>query len=84
MSGEAMTAGPRRASLGSMAIANPPLVGRAREIERLQEWGARARSGRRMTVLVDGEAGIGKSRLVAEAVARLREPDDLVLVGHCV
>jgi DNA-binding CsgD family transcriptional regulator/tetratricopeptide (TPR) repeat protein len=67
-----------------MASANGVLVGRAEETGRLQDGAALARNGRRVVVLVDGEAGIGKSRLVSDAVARLREPDDLVLVGHCV
>jgi DNA-binding CsgD family transcriptional regulator/tetratricopeptide (TPR) repeat protein len=37
-----------------------------------------------MALVVAGEAGIGKSRLVSEAIGRFRRPDDLVLVGHCV
>lgn len=69
---------------GVMTRANAGLVGRSDETRRLQEWVARARRGRRVALVVDGEAGIGKSRLVSEVVARLRERDDLVLVGHCV
>lgn len=34
-------------------------------------------------VLVEGEPGVGKSRLVAETVADLAERGDLVLVGRC-
>jgi DNA-binding CsgD family transcriptional regulator/tetratricopeptide (TPR) repeat protein len=67
-----------------MAIANTALVGRVEETERLRACAARARSGRRVALVVAGEAGIGKSRLVSEAVSRFRKPDDLVLVGHCV
>jgi predicted ATPase len=45
-------------------------LGRAfRGFERLRANAARARSGERATVLVGGEAGIGKSRLVSEAVS---------------
>jgi DNA-binding CsgD family transcriptional regulator len=60
------------------------MVGRTEEFERLRANAARARLSERATVLVDGEAGIGKSRLIAEAITRLREPDDLVVVGHGV
>jgi hypothetical protein len=37
---------------------------------------------RAATVLVAGEAGVGRSRLVAELIARIPEPS-LVLVGQC-
>jgi DNA-binding CsgD family transcriptional regulator len=73
-----------RGSVAVMAWTEPPLVGRVEEIERLRDCAARTRLGQRVTVLVDGEAGIGKSRLVSEAVSRLREPDDLVIAGHGV
>ncbi len=67
-----------------MAWTEPRLVGRTEEIERLRAGVARGRSGQRATVLVDGEAGVGKTRLVAEAIARFREPGDVLIVGHGV
>jgi len=67
-----------------MAVTTLPLVGRTEELERLRHGVARSRSGQRATVLVDGEAGIGKSRLVSEAVVRFRQPDDVLIVGHGV
>jgi class 3 adenylate cyclase len=43
-----------------------PMVGRVAETARLLERAARAASGQGQVVVIDGEAGIGKSRLVAE------------------
>ncbi len=43
-----------------------PLVGRSRELENLRELFEQGRSGRGQVVLVAGDAGIGKSRLLYE------------------
>lgn len=58
------------------------MVGRDEEISRLLDAADRARSGEPVLVVVTGEAGIGKSRLVGELTRRL--DDALVLVGHGV
>ena len=50
-----------------------PLVGREEELERLGRRWERARSGEGQLVLVIGEPGIGKSRLVEEFHAQLGE-----------
>jgi DNA-binding CsgD family transcriptional regulator/tetratricopeptide (TPR) repeat protein len=58
-------------------------VGRRAELTRLEaSWKAAVVDERAATVLLSGEAGVGKSRLVAELVARIPEPS-LVLVGQC-
>jgi predicted ATPase len=43
----------------------------------------RARSGSPTTVLVYGEAGVGKTRLVAELADRARQDGVQTLVGRC-
>jgi len=46
-----------------------PLVGREAELDRLRELLAGGEAGRGVLAWIEGEAGIGKSRLLAEAVA---------------
>ena len=59
-----------------------PLVGRARELATLADAFDRVESScRAELVVVTGEAGIGKSRLVAELVART--PSGRALAGSC-
>lgn len=56
------------------------LVGRVAELDRIAGAVTSARGGTSRCLLVTGEAGIGKSRLVAEAVGSLA--DALVVTGH--
>ncbi|MEP6666771.1 MAG: AAA family ATPase, partial [Nocardioidaceae bacterium] len=60
------------------------LVGRTQELQLLREAVKRARAGRTSVVLVEGEAGIGKSRLLEAALEAYGRPDDVVLVGRGV
>src|SRR5437870_3889501 len=55
-------------SVASTALRRPeiPLVGRRTELERLQGYLDRVASGTASVLVIEGEAGIGKSRLVAE------------------
>jgi DNA-binding CsgD family transcriptional regulator/tetratricopeptide (TPR) repeat protein len=60
------------------------LVGRATELARLEAAVDACRRGERSTVFVGGEAGIGKTRLVSELVARSRGHGVEILVGGCL
>ncbi len=65
-------------------LSSPVFVGRSNELKALLAAADAAASGRASLVLVGGEAGVGKSRLVAEFSARLRERGWLVLQGGSV
>ena len=55
------------------AIVRPPLAGRTDELARLLDEAARsARTGRSVLLLLEGEPGVGKSRLLDEMLALLR------------
>jgi DNA-binding NarL/FixJ family response regulator len=60
------------------------IVGRADELARLDAALSAAFAGSGGTVLVAGDAGIGKTRLVGELARRAREAGAQVLVGHCI
>ncbi|MDX6262967.1 MAG: hypothetical protein QOH84_4655 [Kribbellaceae bacterium] len=62
---------------------SPVLVGRSAEYAALVAAYERVRQGEAVTVLVSGEAGIGKSRLVSTVTAEL-PGDPLVLTGGCL
>ncbi|OPG11548.1 hypothetical protein B1L11_19905 [Microbispora sp. GKU 823] len=60
-------------------VPRPPLVGRATELRTLIDAVTRPPA----VVLVEGEAGIGKTRLVRAALDRLPTGDRAVLLGYC-
>jgi DNA-binding SARP family transcriptional activator len=60
-----------------------PFLGRRRELELLADQWEQARTGHRRAVLVAGEPGIGKSRLLSEAARRFHEDGAVVLFGRC-
>ena len=64
-------------------LAGTPLVGREREREVLQATWRAIREGARRVMLISGEAGIGKSSLVADLVRTAVEEGAAVLVGRC-
>ena len=66
------------------AVVSPVLINRRSELAALRAAYERARAGEPVTVLVSGEAGIGKSRLVATAVGALGDGEPMVLTGGCL
>ncbi|HYD46700.1 MAG TPA: AAA family ATPase, partial [Terriglobales bacterium] len=74
---------PSRQNLELPQVATaPPFVGRAVELERLLGAFARARAGTRATVLISGDQGIGKTRLLEELRERIGD-QALPLPGQC-
>src|SRR5690606_25964179 len=65
------------------AAAGPRFVGRALELGALAACLRAAEAGRGQLVAVAGEAGIGKTRLVQEWLARAGQPAERVLWGRC-
>jgi DNA-binding CsgD family transcriptional regulator/tetratricopeptide (TPR) repeat protein len=59
-------------------------VGRTNELARLHQLLARAGDGEPLVVLIGGEAGVGKTRLVEQLAATARERGMRVLGGGCV
>lgn len=62
----------RRAVRLQEPVYSLPMVGRERELAHIQECFARALAGQGQVVVIEAEAGMGKSRLIAEAVRLAR------------
>ena len=84
---EAMSSGRRRAAPANVQLpavlevaSLRPLIGREGELARLSHF--IEGDGRRL-VWVRGEAGVGKTRLVAELARRARSSGAIVLYGRC-
>jgi DNA-binding CsgD family transcriptional regulator/tetratricopeptide (TPR) repeat protein len=63
---------------------SPITVGRDAELARIDEARERAATGRPAIVIVRGEAGIGKTRLVGDAIDRAGSAGSLILHGACL
>ncbi|MEU6001021.1 AAA family ATPase [Streptomyces sp. NPDC047197] len=61
-----------------------PFVGREDELDRLADVLERARAGEARAVLVAGDAGVGKTRVLDELAGRAVAAGTTVLTGHCV
>src|SRR5262245_23746880 len=59
-------------------------VGRTQQLARLRELLVRATDGEALLVLLGGEAGVGKTRLVEQLAATATQQDVRVLRGGCV
>jgi ABC-type oligopeptide transport system substrate-binding subunit/DNA-binding SARP family transcriptional activator len=64
-------------------VTRSKLVGRAKELAFLEDCWQAAMAGRATLVLISGEAGVGKTRLVHEFAHRLRSQGARVLCGRC-
>ena len=67
-----------------MSMSSPVLVGRAGQLAALAAAQAEVGQGHPATVLVGGEAGVGKSRLLAEFATQSRATGTRVLTGGCL
>ena len=70
-------------SSGGPARSRTTFVGRRAEMERLETVWAAVEADRRQVVFVGGEPGVGKTRLVVEAAAALRDHGATVFWGSC-
>ncbi|MFJ7071951.1 ATP-binding protein [Streptomyces sp. NPDC098781] len=68
----------------STASFSTPLIGRDSEFARLSGVLERARGGEARAVLVAGDAGVGKTRVLDEVAGRAGADGMTVLTGHCV
>ena len=71
-------------TMGDVTTRTGTLVGRSRELGVLTAALAAASAGEPRAVLVSGDAGVGKTRLLDELVARAREQGAVAVVGHCL
>lgn len=67
----------------NQAVFSPILAGRTTDVEALRHWIAQAHTGKGVMVLIAGEAGIGKSRLLNEARAMATQSGFVTLQGNC-
>jgi tetratricopeptide (TPR) repeat protein len=65
-------------------VQSPTVVGRGEELQTLEAARRRAADGEPAVVLVGGEAGVGKTRLIAELTTHCAADGNRVLAGGCV
>ena len=68
----------------SQTVFATPFIGREEELARLSGVLERARGGEARAVLVAGDAGVGKTRVLNEIAVRAARAGMTVLTGHCV
>jgi class 3 adenylate cyclase/tetratricopeptide (TPR) repeat protein len=74
---------PGHGGVSGLGAGIPPFVGRTQELESLERCFRSAVAGRPRVVLVEGEAGIGKTRLLQEAMSVARRLGMEVWFGRC-
>ena len=67
-----------------LRVTSPIVIGRADESERLYAAFERARAGEACCVVIGGEAGVGKTRLIAALRERVEADGGRVLIGGCI
>jgi DNA-binding NarL/FixJ family response regulator len=75
------------AMMGTVApdrTATHPLLGRSRELASLADWVGLTGSSPARAVLLAGDAGVGKTRLLAELLASADQAGWSTMVGHCL
>ncbi|HET8911603.1 MAG TPA: AAA family ATPase, partial [Ktedonobacteraceae bacterium] len=65
------------------SVVSPVLIGREATLTSLENIFAQARAGQGKLVYLSGEAGVGKSRLVAEVRSRFERENACILQGAC-
>src|SRR3982074_1581829 len=75
---------PERISQMQPGLVSPVFVGRGAELASMLAAFESAVMGDPTVVIVGGEAGVGKTRLVEEVAARARDADARVLIGSCI
>jgi DNA-binding CsgD family transcriptional regulator len=65
-------------------VISPDMVGRVAELDELRSAHHVVADGQPLTVLLSGEAGVGKSRLVTEFAAEARDAGSRVVFTQCV
>jgi hypothetical protein len=65
-------------------VQSPTVVGRVEELQTVEAARRRAADGEPAVVLVGGEAGVGKTRLIAELTTHCAADGNRVLAGGCV
>ena len=73
----------RERAAGRHGQPGAPLIGRRAELRVLRETWQAAVSGRRGMVLVEGSAGVGKTRLVTEVAELARQQGAIVVAALC-
>ncbi|WFT96070.1 AAA family ATPase [Bradyrhizobium barranii] len=73
----------QRARFQARTIRTTPLVGRVNEIELLRDLWSKAKSGQGQMLVLMGEAGIGKTRIIRELLDQIRSDRQLTMRYHC-